>query len=244
MQLDAGTFLLQLAAGGLAVLLGDDPSARGEPRLRLAAAQHLRRPRDRGRRDPARGRSRQRRDPRARCRARGRRRALGLRRPARRRRARTRRAARGAQGAGRGDGRPRDRRRHACGGRRPRRVPSRARSHRAGVRVRGPARRVGVRGRPGRARGRAPRRRCRVPRRGERRDAPRPLVPRAAGAAPRRAQGARRAGPASSGRSRSRCSCGRPASSRCSPARSTTATTGCSRGSGWCARSRRSASSS
>ena len=45
-------------------------------------------------------------------------------------------------------------------------------------------------------------------------------------------EGARRAGPRSCGRSRSRCSSGRPAWCRCSTAPSTTATTACSRGSG------------
>ena len=43
MKLDGATFLLQWATGGLAVLLGHDAPPRGEPRVRLAAPQRLRR---------------------------------------------------------------------------------------------------------------------------------------------------------------------------------------------------------
>ena len=50
MKLDAATFLLQWAAGGLAFLLGHDPAARGQPRLRLVAPGRLRRDGGRGRR--------------------------------------------------------------------------------------------------------------------------------------------------------------------------------------------------
>ena len=147
-------------------------------------------------------------------------------------------------GARRGDGRPRrpTTRRPSASGRAE--FPPALDLDRAGRSACvGAARRRGVRGRSVRARRGAPARRRRVPRRGQRRDAARPLVPRAAGPAPRPAEGARASGPRSSGRSRSRCSSGRSAWCRCSTARSTTATTACSAGSGSCARSRRSASS-
>ena len=84
----------------------------------------------------------------------------------------------------------------------------------------------------GAAAGRPDRRRRGVPRRGHRRDAARPLVPRAAGPAAGPLHELvrwRRGALAARGR---RVACARPGWSRCSTARSTTATAACSAGSG------------
>ena len=193
------------------VLLGDDAPPRGQPRLRLAAAQRLRR------RSRSAGGAILLADGhavagcrRARVTAVAASVALGVSVVRRARRgARSRGAARRAQGARRRDGRHR---RRADDGAvddapvgpssRPRSTSSR-RSSASSDCSRRPSSRAG---RYALAAARLARR-CGVPRRGERRDAPRPLVPRAARPATRRAEGARRPGPRSSGRSRSRCSC-------------------------------------
>ena len=191
-KLDAATFLLQWATGGLAVLLGHDPPPRGEPRLRLAAPQRLRRAWRSARRvlfaterlDGARslalaaaigvvlargGRARGvGRPPRARACAAARRCAPSARRASRRWSAR-------------------DAADDAASDEPTARVPTRARSRRARVRRdRGLLAAAVFAGGPyALAAARLARRRG-VPRRGDRRDAARPLVPRAARPAARR----------------------------------------------------------
>ena len=117
-----------------------------------------------------------------------------------------------APGAGLGDDRPRPTKSPPSLG--PG-VPARARPDRADPRDHRIVRGRAVRGRSVPARAGAARRRRGVPRQRERRDAARPLVPRAARTPARPDQGTRRSGPRSRGRSRSRCSCGRPAWCRC-----------------------------
>ena len=203
------------------VLLGHDPPARGEPRLRLVAARRVRRD---GRRRPPRC------SPRSTSAARAASRspatigvvastAVALVVSVVRRRGGVRgrealradRRARVAAMVGR----------EATGDARPRaasRVPAGARPDRAGPRRARAARRRAVRGRAVPARRAPAARRRGVPRVGLRRDAARPLVPRAARSATRAGEGARAL---VRGRVAVRdrwCSSGRPAWCRCSTA--------------------------
>ena len=206
--------------GRPAVLLGHDAPARGGPRLRLAAAQHLRRDGDRRRRDrcspTTTGRGAASRALRRWRVVRGRSRSAVS---VARRRAGVRgrsSAARRTRGARRGDGRPRrptTRRRRATRG--PEFPPALDLDRAVARRASGCSRRAAFAGGPYALAARALARRRRVPRRGDRRDAARPLVPRAAGPAARPDEGAGASGPRSCGRSRSPCSCGRPAWCRC-----------------------------
>ena len=188
MKLDAGDVPAPVGRGRPALLLGHDAPPRGEPRLRLADPQHLRRHGDR-----ARSRSFARRTITS-VAARARARVLRSRprvallvsvAAARRRRARPRRAARRAPGAGRGDDRPRPTTNAdasaAARSSRPCSISSRRSSRSSGLLA--AAEFAG--GPYALAAARLARRR-RVPRLGDRRDAARPLVSRAAGPAARR----------------------------------------------------------
>ena len=251
-KLDAGDVPAAVGDGRPALLLGHDAPARGEPRLRLAAAQRRSACwRSARRRRPASPTST--RSPGA-C-------ALRERRVA----ARASRSAVSVRASRRGCARARSSCAPSAKARvaamvgtatRPTPMRRRPRAPRAGVPARARPRRAGRRrssacsprpqfaGGPYALAAVAARRRRGVPRRGDRRDAARPLVPRAAR-------------PARATRSRSSCR-GRAivwpfevavflladrAWCRCSTAPSTTATTACSAGSGSCARSRRSGSS-
>ena len=240
-SLDAATVLLQWAVGGALLAVGHDPAARGRPRLRLAARAASSAALAIGSLVVgvafdtvcgARGRDR-RRDHRDR-------RALAV------SVARRRAGVAGQRGRARSSIRSRCRDdRH-----RPRRGRGRhGRSHRAGVPAR--ARSRGAGHRPGRA-GRGGHRRRRAGRRwpsparlvgaaflgvGHRRDAPRPLVPRAARPVPRRRCSSSCAGSAVDLARRGRRAHAVPTGMvSVLAAPSTTAATACSAGSGWPAR--------